>query len=146
MNENQRNKIIAIAPKRVGDHDICCLFFENGEKKDIYRSAQTCMKDISVLCENENMNFMKLWKNKRGLGVIGSNGELFMKVKVRKEAPCLGYVLFNEIEKVLREEDGKCTIRLKSGMMVKSYWSKSTVIDHMDLIQESIDRIKNSIA
>lgn len=146
MKENERNLIIAITPKRVGDHDICCLYFENGEKKDIYRSAACCMKDLSLLCLNKNINFMKLWKNKRGLGVIGSSGELFMKVKVRKEAPCLGYVLFSEIEKVLKGKDGKCTIQMKSGMQVESFWSKLTVIKHMDMIQDSIDKFRSAIA
>lgn len=132
MGENKITRIIAIQPKRMGNATNCCLLFSNGEVQDIFISIRYYMKRMAASLGNDDKVCRKLFKNKRGTALFLNDGSIYLQVKLRKEVPCLGYILFNDVASVFEDETGKCSIEFASGLTLHTEWTVRTMLQHME--------------
>lgn len=114
----------------------CMVCFGTGEKKICYCSADRYMDLQAAVTGNDNRACRRMFRGRRGTGLLLNDGRAYLQVKLREEAPCLGYILLPALEEFSSGKDGKCRL-LVNGMYLDTCWTRETLIRHLFMVLDT---------
>lgn len=127
---------VAVVPAGKKPKLSCVVFFGTGERKICYCSAERYMDFQASLTGNDNRACRRMFRGRRGTGLLFNDGRAYLQVKLREEAPSLGYILLPALEEISSTKDGKCRL-LAAGMTFDTCWTRETFIRHLFMVLDT---------
>ena len=130
------SRIIALVPCVTGPASSCLVIYEDCWESMSYCTVEKYMQTMASFMGNDNQACRKLFKGKRGTGLLFNDGSIFVQVKLSDKAPSLGYVRLSAIRSLYTDGEGKCIIGLSGGRELLTHWSLPTVERHIRLVRD----------
>lgn len=130
------SRIIALVPCVTGPASSCLVIYEDWWESMSYCTVEKYMQTMASFMGNDNQACRKLFKGKRGTGLLFNDGSIFVQVKLSDKAPSLGYVRLSAIRSLYTDGEGKCIIGLSGGRELLTHWSLPTVERHIRLVRD----------
>ena len=128
--------VIALVPCVTGPASSCLVIYEDWWESMSYCTVEKYMQTMASFMGNDNQACRKLFKGKRGTGLLFNDGSIFVQVKLSDKAPSLGYVRLSAIRSLYTDGEGKCIIGLSGGRELLTHWSLPTVERHIRLVRD----------
>ncbi|MGN0955190.1 hypothetical protein [Dialister sp.] len=133
------SQIAALIPVMNGPAQGCMVVYDDGRRCRRFCSVERYINTLAAFMGNDNRACRKLFRGRRGTGLLLNDGSIFVQIRMAEKAPTLGYVRMDAVRSFYTGDNGKCILSLSCGEQLETGWRLETVDRHIRLVRRTLE-------